>query len=153
MRWAQALILFEHSLIAVTATGLIWSRYSMVIRPKNWNLFSGRFMFSSSIFTFRSERVHGHYWIISAVSDLSTQISATKALSCLSKNPHVFCYTFCWMGVNSVKSCGNFELRILNEDGPLVNVVCEIGRTLVLRALFSCMENENSGDKEKGRCC
>eukprot|EP00250_Pteridium_aquilinum_P035322 c9137_g1_i1 orf=240-572(+) len=26
--------------IAVTATGLIWSRYSTVIRPKNWNLFS-----------------------------------------------------------------------------------------------------------------
>ncbi|PHT64657.1 Mitochondrial pyruvate carrier 2 [Capsicum annuum] len=26
--------------IAVTATGLIWSRYSLVITPKNWNLFS-----------------------------------------------------------------------------------------------------------------
>ncbi|XP_058002196.1 mitochondrial pyruvate carrier 4 [Hevea brasiliensis] len=26
--------------IAVTGTGLIWSRYSMVITPKNWNLFS-----------------------------------------------------------------------------------------------------------------
>ncbi|KAM3696313.1 hypothetical protein ACB098_06G029200 [Castanea mollissima] len=26
--------------IAVTCTGLIWSRYSMVIIPKNWNLFS-----------------------------------------------------------------------------------------------------------------
>lgn len=26
--------------LAVTATGLIWSRYSMVVRPKNWNLFS-----------------------------------------------------------------------------------------------------------------
>nr|XP_024365545.1 mitochondrial pyruvate carrier 4-like isoform X2 [Physcomitrium patens] len=26
--------------LAVTATGLIWSRYSMVITPKNWNLFS-----------------------------------------------------------------------------------------------------------------
>ncbi|XP_051125946.1 mitochondrial pyruvate carrier 4-like [Andrographis paniculata] len=26
--------------IAVTATGLIWSRYSTVITPKNWNLFS-----------------------------------------------------------------------------------------------------------------
>jgi hypothetical protein len=26
--------------MAVTATGLIWSRYSMVITPKNWNLFS-----------------------------------------------------------------------------------------------------------------
>ncbi|KAG0616834.1 hypothetical protein M758_5G144700 [Ceratodon purpureus] len=25
---------------AVTATGLIWSRYSTVITPKNWNLFS-----------------------------------------------------------------------------------------------------------------
>ncbi|KAL8214737.1 hypothetical protein R6Q57_004186 [Mikania cordata] len=25
---------------AVTATGIIWSRYSMVITPKNWNLFS-----------------------------------------------------------------------------------------------------------------
>ncbi|GAB4846094.1 Mitochondrial pyruvate carrier 4 [Ancistrocladus abbreviatus] len=25
--------------IAVTATGLIWSRYSLVIIPKNWNLF------------------------------------------------------------------------------------------------------------------
>ncbi|KAF4320011.1 hypothetical protein BBO99_00005660 [Phytophthora kernoviae] len=25
---------------AVTATGLIWSRYSMVITPKNWNLFA-----------------------------------------------------------------------------------------------------------------
>ncbi|MCO5602234.1 hypothetical protein L7F22_056362 [Adiantum nelumboides] len=26
--------------IAVTATGLIWSRYSTVITPKNWNLLS-----------------------------------------------------------------------------------------------------------------
>ncbi|KAK8973669.1 hypothetical protein V6N11_044640 [Hibiscus sabdariffa] len=26
--------------IAVTATGVIWSRYSTVITPKNWNLFS-----------------------------------------------------------------------------------------------------------------
>ncbi|XP_059443671.1 mitochondrial pyruvate carrier 4-like [Corylus avellana] len=26
--------------MAVTCTGLIWSRYSMVIIPKNWNLFS-----------------------------------------------------------------------------------------------------------------
>ncbi|KAI5447110.1 Mitochondrial pyruvate carrier 4 [Lathyrus oleraceus] len=26
--------------IAVMATGLIWSRYSTVITPKNWNLFS-----------------------------------------------------------------------------------------------------------------
>nr|GMD20815.1 mitochondrial pyruvate carrier 4 [Ipomoea batatas] len=25
---------------AVTATGVIWSRYSTVITPKNWNLFS-----------------------------------------------------------------------------------------------------------------
>jgi hypothetical protein len=25
---------------ALAATGLIWSRYSMVITPKNWNLFS-----------------------------------------------------------------------------------------------------------------
>ena len=25
---------------AITATGVIWSRYSMVIRPKNWNLFA-----------------------------------------------------------------------------------------------------------------
>ncbi|KAE8125477.1 hypothetical protein FH972_020280 [Carpinus fangiana] len=25
---------------AVTRTGLIWSRYSLVIIPKNWNLFS-----------------------------------------------------------------------------------------------------------------
>ncbi|KAK3036966.1 hypothetical protein RJ639_030931 [Escallonia herrerae] len=24
----------------VTATGIIWSRYSTVITPKNWNLFS-----------------------------------------------------------------------------------------------------------------
>nr|CCA17801.1 CSH putative [Albugo laibachii Nc14] len=26
--------------IAITATGVIWSRYSLVITPKNWNLFS-----------------------------------------------------------------------------------------------------------------
>ncbi|CAN6913794.1 unnamed protein product [Brassica oleracea] len=26
--------------LAVTCTGVIWSRYSMVITPKNWNLFS-----------------------------------------------------------------------------------------------------------------
>ncbi|CAN0904811.1 Mitochondrial pyruvate carrier 4 [Linum grandiflorum] len=26
--------------IAVTCTGIIWSRYSTVITPKNWNLFS-----------------------------------------------------------------------------------------------------------------
>lgn len=26
--------------VALTATGLIWSRYSLVIIPKNWNLFS-----------------------------------------------------------------------------------------------------------------
>lgn len=25
---------------AVTATGLIWSRYSLIITPKNWNLFA-----------------------------------------------------------------------------------------------------------------
>lgn len=25
---------------SLTATGLIWSRYSLVIIPKNWNLFS-----------------------------------------------------------------------------------------------------------------
>ncbi|RHZ19835.1 hypothetical protein DYB37_008304 [Aphanomyces astaci] len=25
---------------AVTLTGLIWSRYSLVVTPKNWNLFS-----------------------------------------------------------------------------------------------------------------
>ncbi len=25
---------------AVTGTGFIWSRYSMVITPKNWNLFT-----------------------------------------------------------------------------------------------------------------
>ncbi|GAA0168159.1 hypothetical protein LIER_22938 [Lithospermum erythrorhizon] len=37
---------FLHSMIikfncaAVTCTGVIWSRYSMVITPKNWNLFS-----------------------------------------------------------------------------------------------------------------
>lgn len=28
------------SATAITATGVIWSRYSMVITPKNWNLFS-----------------------------------------------------------------------------------------------------------------
>ena len=27
---------------AVALTGLIWSRYSMVIKPRNWNLFSGK---------------------------------------------------------------------------------------------------------------
>lgn len=26
--------------VAIAATGLIWSRYSMVINPVNWNLFS-----------------------------------------------------------------------------------------------------------------
>ncbi|KAJ7568926.1 hypothetical protein O6H91_01G053400 [Diphasiastrum complanatum] len=26
--------------LAVTATGVTWSRYSTVIRPKNWNLFT-----------------------------------------------------------------------------------------------------------------
>ncbi|KAM3365494.1 hypothetical protein ACQJBY_015300 [Aegilops geniculata] len=26
--------------VAVACTGIIWSRYSMVITPKNWNLFS-----------------------------------------------------------------------------------------------------------------
>ncbi|RRT44117.1 hypothetical protein BHE74_00045364, partial [Ensete ventricosum] len=26
--------------VAVSCTGLIWSRYSTVITPKNWNLFS-----------------------------------------------------------------------------------------------------------------
>ena len=26
--------------IALASTGVIWSRYSMVIKPKNWNLFS-----------------------------------------------------------------------------------------------------------------
>nr|ACN39794.1 unknown [Picea sitchensis] len=24
----------------VTCTGIIWSRYSLVVKPKNWNLFS-----------------------------------------------------------------------------------------------------------------
>ncbi|RLM53042.1 hypothetical protein C2845_PMPSC006805 [Panicum miliaceum] len=26
--------------VAVACTGIVWSRYSMVITPKNWNLFS-----------------------------------------------------------------------------------------------------------------
>ena len=26
--------------VALAGTGIIWSRYSMVIRPKNWNLFA-----------------------------------------------------------------------------------------------------------------
>ncbi|XP_020418596.1 mitochondrial pyruvate carrier 4 isoform X1 [Prunus persica] len=30
----------KYCFAAVTCTGLIWSRYSMVITPKNWNLFS-----------------------------------------------------------------------------------------------------------------
>uniref|UniRef100_A0A453BB73 Mitochondrial pyruvate carrier n=2 Tax=Triticinae TaxID=1648030 RepID=A0A453BB73_AEGTS len=39
------LVYFSHatsvvSRAAVACTGIIWSRYSMVITPKNWNLFS-----------------------------------------------------------------------------------------------------------------
>jgi mitochondrial pyruvate carrier 2 len=26
--------------VAVTATGVIWSRYALVVTPKNWNLFA-----------------------------------------------------------------------------------------------------------------
>ncbi|KAG5516344.1 hypothetical protein RHGRI_037155 [Rhododendron griersonianum] len=29
-----------HLVTAVAATGIVWSRYSTVITPKNWNLFS-----------------------------------------------------------------------------------------------------------------
>ncbi|KAG9411817.1 Mitochondrial pyruvate carrier 2 [Aphanomyces cochlioides] len=33
-------LLSTNQQLAVTLTGLIWSRYSLVITPKNWNLFS-----------------------------------------------------------------------------------------------------------------
>ncbi|KAE9461626.1 hypothetical protein C3L33_06467, partial [Rhododendron williamsianum] len=29
-----------HLVTAVAATGIVWSRYSTIITPKNWNLFS-----------------------------------------------------------------------------------------------------------------
>ncbi|XP_035995054.1 mitochondrial pyruvate carrier 2-like [Fundulus heteroclitus] len=32
----------------LTATGLIWSRYSLVIIPKNWNLFAVNFFLGSA---------------------------------------------------------------------------------------------------------
>lgn len=37
-RPAEKLSLFQT--VALASTGVIWSRYSMVIIPKNWNLFS-----------------------------------------------------------------------------------------------------------------
>lgn len=37
-RPAEKLSLFQST--ALAATGIIWSRYSLVIKPKNWNLFS-----------------------------------------------------------------------------------------------------------------
>ncbi|XP_053991840.1 uncharacterized protein LOC128883475 [Hylaeus volcanicus] len=34
--------------LAITATGLIWSRFSLVITPKNWNLFSVNVLMAGS---------------------------------------------------------------------------------------------------------
>jgi len=33
---------------ALTATGIIWSRYSMVVIPKNWNLFAVNFFLATT---------------------------------------------------------------------------------------------------------
>lgn len=38
---------------SLTATGAIWSRYSLVIIPKNWNLFSVNvFVFATGFYQF-----------------------------------------------------------------------------------------------------
>ncbi|KAG5561295.1 hypothetical protein RHGRI_004356 [Rhododendron griersonianum] len=48
--------------VAVTATGLIWSRYSMVINPKNWNLFSVNVvMAATGIYQLSRKIQHDYY--------------------------------------------------------------------------------------------
>ncbi|CAD5194945.1 unnamed protein product [Musa acuminata subsp. malaccensis] len=49
-------------LAAVTCTGLIWSRYSTVITPKNWNLFSVNVvMAGTGIYQLARKTRHDHF--------------------------------------------------------------------------------------------
>lgn len=48
--------------IAVTATGVIWSRYSTVITPKNWNLFSVNVaMFGTGVYQLSRKIRHDYF--------------------------------------------------------------------------------------------
>ncbi|KAJ7285513.1 hypothetical protein O6H91_01G049200 [Diphasiastrum complanatum] len=48
--------------IAVTATGIIWSRYSTVIRPRNWNLFTVNvFMGGTGIYQLSRKIKHDYF--------------------------------------------------------------------------------------------
>uniref|UniRef100_A0A673L1T9 Mitochondrial pyruvate carrier n=1 Tax=Sinocyclocheilus rhinocerous TaxID=307959 RepID=A0A673L1T9_9TELE len=46
----------------LTATGLIWSRYSLVIIPKNWNLFAVNFFVGVLSFTYRIHAIKSLKW-------------------------------------------------------------------------------------------
>ncbi|OWM85604.1 hypothetical protein CDL15_Pgr029027 [Punica granatum] len=48
--------------IAVTATGLVWSRYSTVITPKNWNLFSVNVAMAGTGFYQLSRKIRYDYF-------------------------------------------------------------------------------------------
>ncbi|KAK7245930.1 hypothetical protein RIF29_40784 [Crotalaria pallida] len=54
--------------IAVTATGLIWSRYSTVITPKNWNLFSVNVAMAGTGLYQLSRKLRQDYFSEAAVS-------------------------------------------------------------------------------------
>ncbi|KAL8461552.1 hypothetical protein ACS0TY_032873 [Phlomoides rotata] len=48
--------------IAVTATGVVWSRYSTVITPKNWNLFSVNIVMAcTGIYQLTRKIRHDHF--------------------------------------------------------------------------------------------
>lgn len=48
--------------IALLATGIIWSRYSLVITPKNWNLFSVNAFVALTQFVQMCRAIHYHYF-------------------------------------------------------------------------------------------
>ncbi|EQC35463.1 hypothetical protein SDRG_07171 [Saprolegnia diclina VS20] len=47
--------------VAVTLTGVIWSRYSLVITPKNWNLFSVNLFMAGTGLTQLYRKAHWEY--------------------------------------------------------------------------------------------
>lgn len=48
--------------IALAATGLIWSRYSLVIIPRNWNLFSVNAFVALTQLVQLGRLIHYHYF-------------------------------------------------------------------------------------------
>jgi hypothetical protein len=60
-------------LAAVTATGVIWSRYSMVITPKNWNLFAVNvFMAGTGLVQFYRKFQYDHSDKVQALAKSAT---------------------------------------------------------------------------------